>query len=72
MLTVATRSHVEERRSATLLDLMRHATPLELCINAVGLVAAIAAGVVFPLETIIFGNLTHSMTDYGTRQIEAQ
>ncbi|GJN89350.1 hypothetical protein Rhopal_002330-T1 [Rhodotorula paludigena] len=64
--------HVEERRSATMLDLMRHATPLELCINALGLVAAIAAGVVFPLETIIFGNLTHSMTDYGTRQIEAQ
>ncbi|TNY20501.1 P-loop containing nucleoside triphosphate hydrolase protein [Rhodotorula diobovata] len=46
-------------------ELFRYTTKLELFMNAIGLICAIAAGVAQPAMTILFGNLTTAFTDYG-------
>lgn len=42
----------------------RFATPAELAINMLGCVCAIVAGVLEPLMTVFFGNLTNSFVVY--------
>lgn len=54
-------------KTATYLDIYKFATKFELFLNFIGIIAAIVSGVVQPLMTLIFGNLTTSFTEYGTR-----
>ncbi|KAJ7259510.1 P-loop containing nucleoside triphosphate hydrolase protein [Mycena haematopus] len=51
-------------------QLFRFSTPFELLIDAIGLVAAIAAGAAQPLMTILFGKLVNQFVDF--QQIIAQ
>ncbi|KAG9099473.1 GTPase-activating protein [Ceratobasidium sp. 370] len=44
--------------------LFRFSTPFELFLNAVGLVAAAAAGAAQPLMSLLFGDLTQSFVDF--------
>ncbi|BGP40022.1 hypothetical protein JCM10450v2_004002 [Rhodotorula kratochvilovae] len=46
-------------------DLFRYTTKLELLLNGIGLLCAIAAGVAQPGMTILFGSLTTAFTNYG-------
>jgi hypothetical protein len=54
-------------KTATYLDIYKFATKFELFLNFIGIIAAIVSGVVQPLMTLIFGNLTTAFTDFGTR-----
>ncbi|GAA5851199.1 hypothetical protein JCM8547_004164 [Rhodosporidiobolus lusitaniae] len=56
------------RPPASFRDLFRFHTKLELFMNFIGIIAAVAAGVAQPAMTILFGNLTTAFTDYGTLQ----
>ncbi|KAG6377083.1 P-loop containing nucleoside triphosphate hydrolase protein [Boletus reticuloceps] len=51
-----------------LTQLFRYATPLELFLNAIGLVAAAAAGAAQPLMSLIFGRLTQDFVSFGTAE----
>ncbi|GAA6011881.1 hypothetical protein JCM10207_003417 [Rhodosporidiobolus poonsookiae] len=53
-------------------SLFRFHTRTELLINAIGLIAAIVAGVANPLMALVFGNLTQVFTDYTTALNNAQ
>ncbi|GAA6048222.1 hypothetical protein JCM3770_006486, partial [Rhodotorula araucariae] len=46
-------------------ELFRYTTKLEMLMNCVGLICAIAAGVAQPAMTILFGSLTTAFTNYG-------
>ncbi|KAF7298981.1 hypothetical protein MIND_00846300 [Mycena indigotica] len=46
-------------------QLFRFSTPLELFLDAIGLVAAAAAGASQPLMTILFGNLVNQFVHFG-------
>ncbi|TFK28078.1 multidrug resistance protein 1 [Coprinopsis marcescibilis] len=47
-------------------QLFRFSTKFELCIDAIGLVAAAAAGAAQPLMSLLFGNLTQEFINFGT------
>lgn len=56
----------EKTYRATFYDLfIRFASPIDLTMNAAGIVAAVAAGAAQPLMTIVFGNLTSSFLQYS-------
>ena len=55
-----------EKSEASYLDLYRFATPLERCLNALGLFTAIGAGVCQPLMIFVFGNLITNFVDFTT------
>ncbi|GAA5829569.1 hypothetical protein JCM3766R1_001228 [Sporobolomyces carnicolor] len=46
--------------------LYRFTTPLEMTMNVIGLIFAVAAGVAQPAMTIAFGNLTNSFTNFAS------
>ncbi|KAL0961414.1 hypothetical protein HGRIS_006363 [Hohenbuehelia grisea] len=47
-------------------QMFRYSTPFELCIDAIGLVAAAAAGAAQPLMSLLFGNLTQDFVSFST------
>ncbi|KAI9457410.1 ste6-like protein [Boletus coccyginus] len=47
--------------------LFRYATPFELFLNLIGLVAAAAAGAAEPLMSLIFGKLTQEFVSFGSQ-----
>ncbi|BEI82852.1 hypothetical protein CcaverHIS002_0307200 [Cutaneotrichosporon cavernicola] len=51
--------------SVSLLALFRFATPLELTVNAVGLLLAIVSGAAQGMMPLLFGNIAKVFTDYG-------
>ncbi|KAF8574055.1 ste6-like protein [Ramaria rubella] len=51
--------------AVSFIDLFRFATPFELSMNLVGIVAATAAGAAQPLMTLIFGKLVNSFIGFG-------
>ncbi|KAJ2930895.1 hypothetical protein H1R20_g6196, partial [Candolleomyces eurysporus] len=53
-------------------QLFRFSTPFELFIDAIGLVAAAAAGAAQPLMSLLFGNLTQEFVNFGTVVGKAQ
>ncbi|BEJ13587.1 hypothetical protein CspHIS471_0307610 [Cutaneotrichosporon sp. HIS471] len=52
-------------KSVSLLALFRFATPLELTVNAVGMLLAIVAGAAQGMMPLLFGNIAKAFTDYG-------
>lgn len=59
-------------KTATYLDIYKFSTKFELFLDFIGIIAAIVSGVVQPLMTLIFGNLTTAFTEYGTRLATGQ
>ena len=53
-------------RKATYLDIYKFSTRYERIMNIVGIFAAIISGIVQPLMTVLFGNLTTAFVKYGT------
>lgn len=53
-------------KSATYADIYKFSTKFELLLDAIGLLAAIASGIVQPLMTVVFGNLTTAFVEFGT------
>ncbi|KAH7885321.1 P-loop containing nucleoside triphosphate hydrolase protein [Phlebopus sp. FC_14] len=49
-------------------SLFRYSTRSELFLNAIGLVAAAAAGAAQPLMSLLFGNLTQDFVSFGTAE----
>ncbi|KAI6043447.1 P-loop containing nucleoside triphosphate hydrolase protein [Pisolithus marmoratus] len=47
-------------------QLFRYATPFELSLNAIGIVAAMAAGAAQPLMTLVFGRLIQDFVTFAT------
>ncbi|GAA6027193.1 hypothetical protein JCM8097_002472 [Rhodosporidiobolus ruineniae] len=62
---IAEQIAVVRRPPASFTDLFRYHTKLEILMNCVGLICAIAAGVAQPAMTILFGNLTTAFTNYA-------
>ncbi|TDL23269.1 P-loop containing nucleoside triphosphate hydrolase protein [Rickenella mellea] len=56
----------EEVPPVSFTELFRFSTKLELFMNAVGILGAIAAGAAQPLMSLIFGNLTQVFVNFGT------
>lgn len=52
-------------RKATYLDLYKFSTKYELLLDFIGIICAIASGVVQPLMTVVFGNLTTAFVRFG-------
>ncbi|GAA5911509.1 hypothetical protein JCM6882_000522 [Rhodosporidiobolus microsporus] len=61
---IAKQIAVDERGSASFASLFRLHTRFELCLNAVGLVFAVAGGVAQPSMSLFFGTLTSSFAEY--------
>ncbi|QRW06531.1 ABC transporter transmembrane region [Ceratobasidium sp. AG-Ba] len=55
---------------ASFTSLFRFSTPFELTLDAIGLVAAAAAGAAQPLMSLLFGRLTQSFVDFTTAIIK--
>ncbi|QRV77587.1 ABC transporter transmembrane region [Ceratobasidium sp. AG-Ba] len=55
---------------ASFASLFRFSTPFELTLDAIGLVAAAAAGAAQPLMSLLFGRLTQSFVDFTTAIIK--
>lgn len=55
----------ETPKPVSLVGLFRFSTRLELILNAVGLVAAVAAGASQPLMSLLFGNLTQDFVNFS-------
>ncbi|ORY49292.1 P-loop containing nucleoside triphosphate hydrolase protein [Leucosporidium creatinivorum] len=62
---------VEEPTMSGYFTLFRFATKGELCLNAIGLLAAVVAGAAQPLMTVVFGALTTQFTNYGLALAES-
>ncbi|KAI9573606.1 ste6-like protein [Boletus coccyginus] len=50
-------------------QLFRYATPFELFLDAIGLVAAAAAGAAQPLMSLLFGRLTQQFVSFGSAEV---
>ncbi len=59
-------SQITKRPPASIVELFRFATKTELLMNLVGVVAAIVAGALQPLMTVVFGALTSAFTSFQT------
>ncbi|KAI9462777.1 P-loop containing nucleoside triphosphate hydrolase protein [Lactarius psammicola] len=55
----------ETPKPVSLIGLFRFSTRFELFLNAIGLVAAAAAGAAQPLMSLLFGNLTQDFVDFA-------
>ena len=53
-------------RKSTYLDIYKFSTPAERIINFIGIIASIISGVIQPLMTVLFGNLTTAFVTYAT------
>ncbi|GAA5899256.1 hypothetical protein JCM6882_009297 [Rhodosporidiobolus microsporus] len=62
---IAEQVAVIKRPPATLKDLFRYHTKMELIMNGIGLICAIAAGIAQPAMTIAFANLTNAFSSYA-------
>ncbi|THG99670.1 hypothetical protein EW026_g2717 [Hermanssonia centrifuga] len=59
-------------RPVSFTSLFRFATKGDLSLNALGLVAAAAAGAAMPLMTLLFGNLVQDFVSFGTVLAQAK
>ncbi|KAH9174816.1 P-loop containing nucleoside triphosphate hydrolase protein [Lactarius sanguifluus] len=55
----------DTHKPVSLFGLFRFSTRFELILNAIGLVAAVAAGAAQPLMSLLFGNLTQDFVDFA-------
>ncbi|KAF9242528.1 P-loop containing nucleoside triphosphate hydrolase protein [Melanogaster broomeanus] len=60
---------VEDIPPVAFTDLFRYSTRFEILIDAIGLIAAVAAGAAQPLMSLLFGNLTQDFVDFGDAQL---
>ncbi|KAG2070640.1 P-loop containing nucleoside triphosphate hydrolase protein [Suillus decipiens] len=56
--------------SASFLSLFRYSTPLEIMLDCLGVIFAIAAGSSQPLMTLVFGDMTQDFVTFGSVQNE--
>ncbi|KAH9000914.1 P-loop containing nucleoside triphosphate hydrolase protein [Lactarius hatsudake] len=56
----------DTHKPVSLFGLFRFSTRFELILNAIGLVAAVAAGAAQPLMSLLFGNLTQDFVNFAT------
>ncbi|KAF8833253.1 hypothetical protein BDN67DRAFT_1017770 [Paxillus ammoniavirescens] len=66
---VHTKSLVDTVSSVSFTQLFRYSTRYELVIDAVGLVAAGAAGAAQPLMSLLFGNLTQDFVSFAAAEL---
>ncbi|KAF9242531.1 P-loop containing nucleoside triphosphate hydrolase protein [Melanogaster broomeanus] len=66
---VDTKPVAEAIPSVAFTDLFRYSTRFEIIIDAIGLVAAAAAGAAEPLMSLLFGNLTEDFVVFGSAQL---
>ncbi|KAF9242529.1 ste6-like protein [Melanogaster broomeanus] len=64
-----TKPFVEAIHPVSFTDLFRYSTRFEIIIDAIGLVAAAAAGAAQPLMSLLFGNLTQDFVVFGSAQL---